>query len=270
MVVKVLQRDASPDVRSRFEYDQARLAELREHPDIVVTTAHGYTDANQPYLVMEELTGGSLADRVGSGMDGPGVIAIGVKLAGALESAHRRNLVHGDLRDPRSESLPPTMAQDDERLAQVRAMARDMVVCLGYTEQGDTDDVRHNAALCVTGDGVLGRHRKVHQPLGESLVHAAGDRFDAFDTPLGRLGMLIDYDKTFPESARALALDGAEVVACLSAWPASTTDPSAHSTTSDWWPSTWPGVGITCRPGSGSAEPSSGSNAVPSSRCSNV
>lgn len=98
VVVKVLQREATPDVRSRFEYDQARLAELREHPDIVVTTAHGYTDANQPYFVMEELTGGSLADKVGSGMDGPGVISIGVKLAGALESAHRRNLVHGDLR----------------------------------------------------------------------------------------------------------------------------------------------------------------------------
>jgi hypothetical protein len=98
VIVKVLQREATPDVRSRFDYDQARLAELREHPDIVVTSGHGYTDANQPYLVMEELAGGSLADRVGSGMDGPGVIAIGVKLAGALESAHRRNLVHGDLR----------------------------------------------------------------------------------------------------------------------------------------------------------------------------
>jgi hypothetical protein len=98
VIVKVLHRDATADVRSRFDYDQARLAELREHPDIVVTTGHGYTEANHPYLVMEELSGGSLADRVGSGMDGPGVIAIGVKLAGALESAHRRNLVHGDLR----------------------------------------------------------------------------------------------------------------------------------------------------------------------------
>lgn len=134
----------------------------------------------------------------------------------------------GDLRDPRSESLPPTLAQDDPRLAEVAATAGGMVVCLGYTEAAgrgaDGEEVRHNAAVCVTGDGVLGRHRKVHQPLGESLVHAPGDRFEAFDTPLGRLGMLIDYDKTFPESARTLALDGAEVVACLSAWPASTTD----------------------------------------------
>ena len=53
---------------------------------------------------------------------------------------------------------------------------------------------------------------------------SAGDAFAAFDTPVGRLGMLIDYDKTFPESARALALDGAQLIAALSAWPASVTD----------------------------------------------
>ena len=36
--------------------------------------------------------------------------------------------------------------------------------------------------------------------------------------------MLIDYDKTFPEAARALTLGGADVLACLSAWPTSLTD----------------------------------------------
>ena len=98
VIAKVLQRDASPEVRARFDYDQARLVELLEHPDIVNTVAHGYTSANQPYVVMEQLGGGSMAERVGSGMDGPGVLAIGIKIAGALESAHRRNLIHGDLR----------------------------------------------------------------------------------------------------------------------------------------------------------------------------
>jgi predicted amidohydrolase len=61
----------------------------------------------------------------------------------------------------------------------------------------------------------------VHQPSGESLAYAAGHEFAAFDTPVGRIGMLIDYDKTFPEAARTLALDGADVIACLSAWPTS-------------------------------------------------
>lgn len=40
--------------------------------------------------------------------------------------------------------------------------------------------------------------------------------------------MLIDYDKTFPESARTLALDGARIIATLSAWPASVTDRAAR------------------------------------------
>jgi predicted amidohydrolase len=34
------------------------------------------------------------------------------------------------------------------------------------------------------------------------------------------LGLLLDYDKAFPEAARTLALDGAHLVACPSAWPA--------------------------------------------------
>lgn len=98
VIVKVLRREATPEVRARFDYDQARLTELAEHPDVVLTVAHGYTTDGHPYLVTEQLTGGSMADRVGSGMDGPGVLSVGIKLAGALESAHRRNLVHGDLR----------------------------------------------------------------------------------------------------------------------------------------------------------------------------
>lgn len=131
-----------------------------------------------------------------------------------------------DLRHPSADSLPPALPEDSPLITRVREIAQDMVVCFGYTEEVLSGDevVHHNAALCVHGDGVLGRHRKVHQPAGEALAFRAGDRFAAFDTPLGRLGMLIDYDKTFPESARSLALDGAEVIACLSAWPASVTD----------------------------------------------
>ena len=85
----------------------------------------------------------------------------------------------------------------------------------------------------MTGDGVLGHHRKVHQPLARALVLRAGARFAAFDTPVGRLGMLICYDKAFPEAARALALDGAEVIACLSAWPRRA--PTAPTSPSDRW-----------------------------------
>jgi nitrilase len=127
-----------------------------------------------------------------------------------------------DLRHPDPEALPPALKPDDPLLASIGARAGDMVVCVGYCE-ADGDD-RYNAAVCVTGDGVLGRHRKVHLPAGEAAAYRPGDGFAAFDTPVGRIGMMIDYDKTFPESARSLALDGADILACLSAWPTSVTN----------------------------------------------
>jgi len=127
-----------------------------------------------------------------------------------------------DLRHPDPDALPPALKPDDPLIARVARLAREMVVCVGYCEDQGTE--RYNAAVCVSGDGVLGRHRKVHLPAGEVAAYAPGAGFDAFDTPVGRVGMLIDYDKTFPESARSLALDGAQIIACLSAWPTSVTD----------------------------------------------
>ncbi|MEP9416131.1 carbon-nitrogen hydrolase family protein [Gordonia sp. VNQ95] len=128
----------------------------------------------------------------------------------------------GDLRHPDPEDLPPAIDPAGAEVAAIIAAAGPMTVCIGYTEAAG--DVHYNAAICVSGDGILGSHRKVHQPAGESEAYAAGDSFRTFDTPVGRIGMLIDYDKTFPESARTLALHGARVIAALSAWPASVTD----------------------------------------------
>ncbi|SDU87528.1 nitrilase [Microlunatus sagamiharensis] len=129
-------------------------------------------------------------------------------------------------REAGTQDLPPAFALDDEAVQHVRRLAGSMVVCFGFCELDD--GCRYNTAVCVSGDGVLGRHRKVHQPVGESAAYAAGDGFAAFDTPVGRMGLLVDYDKTFPESARTLALDGAQLVAALSAWPASVTDRAAR------------------------------------------
>jgi predicted amidohydrolase len=129
---------------------------------------------------------------------------------------------------PAPDDLPPTLSRDDTIFDRVAELAGAMVVCLGYREQAD--GLSYNAAVCLSGSGVHGRHRKVHLAPGEAAVYAPGDRFDAFDTPVGRLGMLIDYDKTFPESARTLAGKGATMLACLSAWPASLTDPARRVT----------------------------------------
>jgi N-carbamoylputrescine amidase len=127
---------------------------------------------------------------------------------------------------------PPSLAPDGPEIRKLAQLAGEMVVAVGYCEDGG--DRLFNSAMCVTGDGMLGHHRKVHQPLREHASYGAGDRFAAFDTPVGRLGMMICYDKAFPESARALALDGASIVLCLSAWPASSTNPAPDLQQDRW------------------------------------
>lgn len=114
-------------------------------------------------------------------------------------------------------ALPPALDPDGAEIRRLIAAAGPTVVCAGFTERAPGGP--YNSAVCVSGDGVLGMHRKVHLPPSEVGAFGRGSGFRAFDTPIGRVGMLICYDKSFPEAARALALDGALIVACLSAWP---------------------------------------------------
>ncbi len=133
-----------------------------------------------------------------------------------------------DMYHPAEDGLPPAVELDGPEVSAVAELAGDMVVCFGIAEGAHEDGAvaRYNTAVCVHGGTILGTHRKVHLPLGESEAYRPGATFRAFETPVGRIGMLIDFDKTFPESARSLALDGAEILACLNAWPASVTDRS--------------------------------------------
>jgi N-carbamoylputrescine amidase len=127
---------------------------------------------------------------------------------------------------------PPPLRLDGQEIARLCGLAGDMVVTAGYCELADGR--LYNSVVCVTCDGVLGNHRKVHQPLGEGASYDRGGGFTAFDTPVGRLGMMICYDKAFPESARALALAGAEIVMCVSAWPTSRTNRAVDLSQDRW------------------------------------
>ena len=138
-----------------------------------------------------------------------------------------------ETRARRRTNLPPAFRVDGPEVARVVAMAGAMTVLFGMCESAADEradeagsEVRYNSAVAVTGDGVLAAHRKVHQPLGENLSYSAASgptAFEAFDSPVGRMGMLICYDKAFPEASRTLALDGAEIIAALSAWPTART-----------------------------------------------
>ncbi|WP_375424000.1 carbon-nitrogen hydrolase family protein [uncultured Friedmanniella sp.] len=138
-----------------------------------------------------------------------------------------------ETRARRSRNLPPALELDGPELRRVADLAGDLTVLLGIRESA-AEAVTYNTAVALTGDGVLATHRKVHQPLGENLCYAASDSFAAFDSPVGRIGMLICYDKAFPEASRTLALDGAEIIAALSAWPAARTATAANLEDDRW------------------------------------
>jgi len=119
---------------------------------------------------------------------------------------------------------PPLLRLDGPEIAQLIRIAGPTVVCVGSSEEAPRGP--YSSAVCLSGDGVLGHHRKVHLPPGEIGVYEPGEGFAAFDTPVGRLGMLICYVKVFPESARALADDGAEIIASMAAWPVCRVNPA--------------------------------------------
>jgi predicted amidohydrolase len=136
----------------------------------------------------------------------------------------------GYLREPGPEESAPTMPRalrtDGPEIARLIELAGDLTVCVGYTEAGAR--ALYTSAVCVSGDGILGHHRKVHLPPAERFAYTAGDRFEAFDTPVGRVGMLLCYDKLFADASRTLADDGAEIITCMAAWPVDRRRPSTR------------------------------------------
>jgi predicted amidohydrolase len=110
-----------------------------------------------------------------------------------------------------------------------RAKHIDIVVGLVLESDGHRF---HNASLYISGGEVLHVHRKVYLPtyglFDEQRYVAAGDRFRAFDAPLGgraerpwRAGMLICEDLWHPSAAALLARQGVDVFICPSASPGS-------------------------------------------------
>ncbi|EJL93769.1 carbon-nitrogen hydrolase family protein [Pantoea sp. BIGb0393] len=92
-------------------------------------------------------------------------------------------------------------------------------VVFGMTERHpERAEVLFNSAVLLGPQGLIGVYRKVHQPGDEKHVYYPGSDFPVFNTALGRIGMLICYDKVFPESTRELALKGADIMIMPTAW----------------------------------------------------
>jgi omega-amidase len=87
-------------------------------------------------------------------------------------------------------------------------------VVVGLLEADPTvAGVMFNTAVMIGPDGhVGGLYRKTHLPGEEKHYFGPGRELPVFDTPLGRLGLLICADNSVPEAARVLALQGGEIL----------------------------------------------------------
>jgi N-carbamoylputrescine amidase len=104
----------------------------------------------------------------------------------------------------------------------VQAWQRTAAAGGGYIAAGFCErdgDRLFNAAVIVSGDGVLAHYRKTHLFAAEKSVFTPGNLgFLVLTTPRASFGLCICYDLRFVEVLRILALQGAEMVLAPSAW----------------------------------------------------
>jgi len=97
VAVKVLSRDAEREgFQQRFEQEAQALAGLR-HPNIL--SVHGFDqEGDRAYIVMDYVSGGTLADLIRNRLSLRDAIEIAVQIGNALHYAHQRGFVHRDVK----------------------------------------------------------------------------------------------------------------------------------------------------------------------------
>jgi predicted amidohydrolase len=89
-------------------------------------------------------------------------------------------------------------------------------IVAGMPEVDPVTDMYYNAAVFVGPDGLIGKYRKNNLFLLESAWAAQGDLGSpVFDTPLGRISIVICYDDYYYQSVRLAALKGADLIAFI-------------------------------------------------------
>ncbi|RZT18339.1 serine/threonine protein kinase [Mycobacterium sp. BK558] len=100
VAIKVLASNLDQDDQERFLREGYAMGGLSGHPNIVNILQVGMTERDRPFIVMPFHARGSLADQVRrqGRIPWPDALRIGVKLCGALETAHRTGTLHRDIK----------------------------------------------------------------------------------------------------------------------------------------------------------------------------
>ncbi|MCY4198481.1 MAG: acyltransferase [Gammaproteobacteria bacterium] len=114
------------------------------------------------------------------------------------------------------ETAEPVPGPTCERLAELARELRMVIIAPIYEQQAP--GLLYNTAAVLDADGsYLGKYRKTHIPhtsgFWEKFFFRPGNLgYPVFETAYAKVGVYICYDRHFPEGARALGLNGAEIV----------------------------------------------------------
>lgn len=103
-------------------------------------------------------------------------------------------------------------------ILRMRELAKDLGVVVPVSFFEEANNAHYNSVVVIDADGTdLGLYRKSHIPDGpgyqEKFYFNPGDTgFKVFETKFAKIGVAICWDQWFPEAARAMALQGAEVL----------------------------------------------------------
>ncbi len=106
-----------------------------------------------------------------------------------------------------------------------RANEYGVYIAFGMASKERVESVLYNSAVLVGPDGELvDVYNKVHLRGEERMAFREGFKLPVIETEVGTIGLMIGYDLAFPEVARSLVLDGAEIIAVMANWEASAID----------------------------------------------
>ncbi len=106
-----------------------------------------------------------------------------------------------------------------------RANEYGVYVAFGMVTKERVESVLYNSAIVIGPEGdLVDIYNKVHLRGEERMAFREGFKLPVIDTEFGSIGLMIGYDLAFPEVARALVLDGAEVICVLANWEAANID----------------------------------------------
>ena len=121
----------------------------------------------------------------------------------------------------RDEALPYAETVPGPATVEVEALCKELGIHIAFGLLEKDGDRLFNAAALIGPDGLIGSYRKNHLPfMGVDRFTDRGDRpFQVYSTPIGKIGLFICYDVMFPESARVMALMGADILVLLTNFP---------------------------------------------------